>query len=159
MIAQRLVELTVARSHERILMASGAREVDKAGYKYLVLMHLLFFVSFLSEELLLNRPLNPAWRILLPIFIVAQFLRYWAIFSLGAYWNTKILVATRHPPIRKGPYRFFRHPNYAAVATEFVVAPLLFSCCITAAVFTIMNAILLRRRIGIEVRALDAEWK
>ncbi len=154
LIAQRIAELIVAKRHERTLKGLGAIQIDKRGYKFIVGMHVAFFISLVLEKLIFNRPVSPEWRILIVIFLAAQFLRYWAIVSLGVYWNTKVLVLPTHPMLRKGPYRILRHPNYVAVVTELAVIPLILSCYVTAATFTIINAFVIRRRIRIEVRAL-----
>lgn len=154
LIAQRLFELRIAKRHEEKLRKLGASEVDKNGYRVIVGMHSAFFVSLVLEEVFLNRGVSPEWPVFLTIFVAAQLLRYWAIHSLGAFWNTKIIVAPNHPIVRKGPYRYLRHPNYVAVITEFVVIPLLFACYLTAAIFSAMNALLLARRIKVEARSL-----
>ena len=155
MLAQRAFELIIAKYHEKKLKHIGAAEIDKNGYRFIVGMHSAFFVSLVLERLILNRTLSRWWIIFAIIFVVAQVLRYWAIASLGIYWNTKILVAPHHPLLRKGPYKISRHPNYIAVITEFAVVPLIFSCYITSLVFTILNAFVIRRRIRVEVRALE----
>lgn len=152
--AQRLFELSVAKRHERILRMKGAVEVDARGYRYIVLMHSAWFASMIVEFVFLKRSIDPYWPVILAIFAAAQVLRYWAISSLGAYWNTKILVAPNHPLIRKGPYRFIRHPNYVAVIAEIAVVPLIFSCYTTATFFSVLNAIVLRRRVRLEMKAL-----
>lgn len=155
LITQRVFELSIARHHEKILLSRGAVEVDRRGYRCIVLMHSSWFASTISEFVLLRRSLNPYWMALLVIFVAAQILRYWAITSLGIYWNTKILIAPNRQLIRKGPYRFIRHPNYLAVITEIAAVPLIFSCYITAIMFTLLNAVVLRRRIRLETRALN----
>ena len=53
-----------------------------------------------------------------------------------------------------GPYRFFSHPNYVAVVVEGIALPLVHTAWITAVVFTVLNALVLRTRIGIENSAL-----
>jgi len=155
-MAQRAVELVIAKRHERELKKIGAVEIDKGGYRFIVGMHIAFFISLVFEYLILNRILSEWWIILVIIFLGAQILRYWAINSLGIYWNTKILVVPQHPLLKKGPYRFFPHPNYAAVITELLVVPLIFSCYITAIVFTILNAVVIRRRVRIETHTLNS---
>ncbi len=154
LLIQRFAELAVAKRHENILKKAGATEVDRKGYSFIVAMHAAFFVALPLETILMKRTPSSLWIVFLAAFAAAQFLRYWAISSLGVYWNTRIIVAPNHPTINKGPYRFLRHPNYVAVITELAVIPLIFSCYITAIVFTILNSILLRRRIRIERRAL-----
>jgi len=56
--------------------------------------------------------------------------------------------------VTSGPYRFLRHPNYLAVVLEGIALPLVHTAWITAAVFTVANAALLRVRIAAEERAL-----
>jgi methyltransferase len=153
-ILQRIAELILARRNEKILRAKGAVEFDKNGYKVIVAMHVAFFTSLVSEKIFLEKELNRWWIIFGVLFIGAQVLRYWAIGSLGVYWNTKILVAPNHKLITRGPYKYIRHPNYIAVITEIMVIPLIFSCYLTAAVFSLINLILLRRRIKVEEGAL-----
>ena len=47
-------------------------------------------------------------------------LRLWVIVSLGSYWTTRVITLPGAPLIRRGPYRFLRHPNYVVVAGEIV---------------------------------------
>jgi methyltransferase len=153
-ISQRLIELRFAKRNEKILKAQGATEFDKKGYRVIVVMHIAFFISLACEKLLLNRTLNSYWFIFVFLFLAAQVLRYWAIKTLGVYWNTKVLVIPNHSLVITGPYKYLRHPNYIAVITEIAVIPLIFSCYITAVVFSLINFILLRRRIKIEESVL-----
>ena len=153
-VIQRISELILSKRNEKYLKSQGAIEHDKEGYKYIVLMHNLFFVSLILEFVFLERHLNPYWQILLIIFICTQMLRYWAIFTLGKRWNTKILVLPNTEPIKSGLYKHLKHPNYIAVIIEIGVIPLLFSCYNTAIVFSVLNLIVLRRRIMIEEKAV-----
>jgi methyltransferase len=151
---QRVTELVLAKKNEKILRSMGAKETDKAGYKVIVVMHILFFVSLIGEKIIFNCQLHESWILLLILFLLTQVLRYWAITSLGVFWNTKILVIPEHTRIKAGPYKYLDHPNYLAVAVEILVIPLIFSCYITSIVFSIVNFFVLRRRITIETEAL-----
>ena len=153
-ILQRTAELMIARRNERILKSQGAMEFDKNGYRVIAAMHVVFFVSLICERFFLHRTLNTYWIVFASLFAGAQILRYWAIRSLGVHWNTKVLVVPDQKLATAGAYRYFRHPNYIAVVTEIAVIPMIFSCYITAAVFSLFNLILLRRRIKIEEGAL-----
>ena len=151
---QRLVELLLSRRHERLLRARGAVERGRGHYPLIVALHALWLLSTLVEGLL-RGPDPPAyWPLPLALFLLVQPLRYWAIFSLGEYWNTRILVVPGTMPIRRGPYRYLKHPNYVVVATELFTFPLIFGAWITAFVFSIFNAALLYVRIKRENRAL-----
>jgi methyltransferase len=156
LISQRAFELILAKRNEQIVKSRGALEFDRDGYRYIVVMHVAFFISLVLENFLLQRELNRFWVLFLPIFLAAQILRYWAISSLGVYWNTKVLVVPGSELTTKGPYRYLKHPNYVAVVVEIAVIPLIFSCYFTSILFSIMNLILVRRRIGIEESALES---
>jgi methyltransferase len=56
--------------------------------------------------------------------------------------------------VRRGPYRFLNHPNYVVVALETVALPLAFGAWRTAFVFSFLNALMMRVRIGVENQAL-----
>ena len=57
-------------------------------------------------------------------------------------------------PVRRGPYRFLRHPNYVAVAIELLAAALFFGAWWSAVVFSALNLTALAVRIPVEERAL-----
>lgn len=155
-ILQRLSELLLAKRNEKTVRSEGAVEYDAPGYKVIVLMHTAFLVSFAAEYFLLGRSLSPYWLPLVCVFVLAQLLRYWAIRSLGKFWNTRILIVPGERLVTTGPYKYLRHPNYVSVVIEIAVIPLIFSCYITAAVFTALNILALRRRIRIEKSALSS---
>ena len=46
------------------------------------------------------------------------------------------------------------HPNYVAVVVEGIALPLVHTAWLTAVVFTVLNAVLLRTRIRVENTAL-----
>jgi methyltransferase len=73
---------------------------------------------------------------------------------LGPRWNTRIIVIPGLPLVDGGPYRWLRHPNYVAVVLEGIALPLVHTAWITAVVFTVVNAGLLRVRIASENAAL-----
>jgi methyltransferase len=86
--------------------------------------------------------------------IAAQGLRWWCITSLGRQWNTRVVVIPGAERVSGGPYRLMPHPNYVAVVAEGIALPLVHGAWITALTFTVLNALLLRKRISIENSAL-----
>jgi methyltransferase len=151
---QRLLELTYSRRNEIRLRARGAVERGRGHYPVIVAIHTLWLVSTLVEGLL-RGPEPPVWWPLpLAAFLLVQPLRYWAIFSLGVNWNVRVLVVPGGKLVRRGPYRYFPHPNYVVVAVEVLTFPLIFGAWITAIVFSLLNAALLYVRIQTENRAL-----
>lgn len=155
-VVERLVELAIARSNERWIKRQGAIEVGAGHYRLMVVMHVAFFVSLVVEVVLFHR--RPASWDFAPflIFLMAQCIRVWALWSLGRFWNTKVLVLPGAAVVRRGPYRFVRHPNYLVVCLELLALPLAFQAYFTALLFTVLNGLLLAVRIPIEERALGA---
>jgi methyltransferase len=152
--AQRIGELVVAARNARRLLARGAREHGREHYPLLVLLHVLFPLALVAEVVALGaRPggLAPLW---LGLWLAAQGLRYAAMRALGEHWNTRVLVLPGAPLVRRGPYRWLRHPNYLAVVIEFVAAPAMFGAWRTALAFSLANLLAMRVRIRSEERAL-----
>ncbi|MBT2581391.1 isoprenylcysteine carboxylmethyltransferase family protein [Planococcus sp. ISL-109] len=155
-ILQRILEIVYARRNEKKMKQKGAIEFGADHYKWIVLLHILFFVFFIAETIQLGAALSAWWLLFLGLFIVAQIIRVWALTSLGPYWNTKIIVLPGAQKVARGPYRFLPHPNYWVVAAEILALPLIFGAWKTALFFTIANALLLLFvRIPAEERALE----
>lgn len=149
---QRLAELVHARRNTAALMARGARETGAAHYPLFVLLHggwivALFWLTAPNPE--------PQW-LWLAVFLVCQALRGWVLASLGPYWTTRIITLDGAPPVRSGPYRYVRHPNYLIVAIEIPSLPLALGMPLVALVFGVLNLALLAYRISIENRARQA---
>ena len=151
---QRLLELALSRRNERLLRARGAVEIGRGHYPLIVALHALWLLSTLTEGILRGPELPALWPIPLMLFLLVQPLRYWAIFALGEYWTTRILVVPGAKLVRRGPYRYLKHPNYVVVAVEILAFPLIFGAWITALVFSILNATLLYVRMREENRSL-----
>ncbi|MFS0552952.1 isoprenylcysteine carboxyl methyltransferase family protein [Brevibacillus sp. 179-C9.3 HS] len=152
-VLQRMAELFIAARNATYIRAKGGYEVGASHYKYIVLLHLLFFLSLMIEVAVKGSGMSlPSWwSIPFVLFLLAQGLRYWCIRSLGKRWNTRIFILPGEAPIKRGPYRFLRHPNYLVVMIEFLMLPLTFSAVVTALTFSLFNAwLLLRVRIPLE---------
>lgn len=156
--AGRLVELRIAERNRRRLLAQGAVEAAPGHYRWMVLLHTAFLVACPLEVWLLERPFLPGLAaVALVVLVLAAALRWWVIAVLGGRegrWTTRILCLPGVPPITGGPYRFLRHPNYLAVIAEIAALPLVHTAWLTAAVFSLLNAWLLRVRIAAEEAAL-----
>ena len=120
----------------------------------MVALHTLWIASTLVEGILRGPEVPALWPVPLALFLLAQALRFWAVFSLGESWNTRILVVPGVKLVRRGPYKYLDHPNYVVVVVEILAFPLIFGAWVTALVFTALNAALLYVRIREEDRAL-----
>jgi methyltransferase len=153
--AERLVELAVARRNAAWSIAHGGKEFDRSHYPVMVGMHGLLLVACVVEVWALHRPFIPwlGWP-MVAVVVLSTVVRWWCIAVLGKYWNTRIIVIPGAPLVRRGPYRWMHHPNYAAVTAEVAALPLVHSAWLTAIVFSIANALVLNVRIRDENAAL-----
>jgi methyltransferase len=147
---QRLGELVLATRNTRALLGRGAVEHGAGHYPLIVLLH----AAWLLALLFLVPPDAPLSWFWLAVFVGLQGLRLWVVASLGPYWTTRIITLPDAPLVRRGPYRFLRHPNYVVVAAEIAVLPLVFGAWRIALVFSLLNAAMLAWRIRIEEQAL-----
>jgi methyltransferase len=153
---QRLVEVRISRRHEATLKAEGGYEVGHAHFGWMKALHASWFVAMLAEVWLLDRPFIP-WlaAVALALTLAGQALRYAAIRTLGDRWTVTIWVLPEAPPVAGGIYRYVRHPNYLGVILELAAVPLLHTAWVTALVWSLLNAWLLRVRIRAEEAALE----
>jgi methyltransferase len=154
---ERLAELVVSQRNTAWSFARGGREHGAGHYPFMVVLHSGLLAGALVEVLLADRPYVPllAWT-MLALVVLAQALRWWCITTLGKRWSTRVVVVPGLPLVTGGPYRWLPHPNYVAVVVEGFALPLVHSAWLTALVFTLANAALLRVRIGVEDAALAA---
>ncbi|WP_099351620.1 isoprenylcysteine carboxyl methyltransferase family protein [Fredinandcohnia onubensis] len=153
-IAQRLIEMRIAKRNEKWILSHGGYEVGHRHYKYIVLMHILFFLSVMVEVVYFKKELSTYYPVLFFLFALTQLGRLWALQSLGMFWNTKIMILPTKQVQTKGPYKYLKHPNYLVVALEIILIPVLFKAYITAIAFSIFNLMVMAIRIPIEERAL-----
>jgi methyltransferase len=147
---QRLIELTLAAANTRSLLQRGGREVGQSHYPLFLLLHSSWLIAI---AVLTPVDQTPVWP-LVAVFFVLQLLRVWVISALGPFWTTRVITLPSAPLVRTGPYRFLRHPNYWVVVGEIAVLPLAFGQWWIAIVWSVLNALLLRHRIGVETLAL-----
>ena len=152
---ERLVELVVSKRNAEWSFARGAKEFGRPHYAVMVVIHTALLVGCAVEPWALHRPFI-AWLgwPMLGVVALSQGLRWWCIATLGPRWNTRVIVLPGAPLVREGPYRWLHHPNYVAVVAEGIALPLVHTAWLTAALFTVANAALLRVRLRVENTAL-----
>ena len=146
---QRLAELALANRNTRQLRAAGAIEYGRRHYPAIVTLHAAWLAGLWGLGYG-----SPVDRVFLMGFAVLQGARIWVIASLGRRWTTRVMVLAGEPLVRRGPYRFLRHPNYLVVALEIAVVPLALGLPRYAAVFFVLNVVVLLVRIRAENTAL-----
>jgi methyltransferase len=148
----RILELLLSKSNEKWLLQNNAVEYGNMHYPFIVALHVLFIISLIIEY---STQITTSYSIFFLIFyfLIIAF-KAWVILSLGKFWNTKIFRIPNMQLINKGPYKYFKHPNYMLVTAEIAVIPLVFHLYTTAIIFSILNAIMLFVRITEENKAL-----
>src|ERR1700722_13613180 len=145
-------ELLLSKKNEKWLLQHKAVEYGKKHYPFIVALHVLFIISLITEYSTQSKSTFSLFFFIFYFLLLIS--KTWVIFSLGKFWNTKIYHIPDTPSIKKGPYKYCKHPNYLIVVAEVAVIPLVFHLYCTAIVFTVLNAIILWVRITEENKAL-----
>jgi methyltransferase len=148
--AQRLAELAYARRNAQRLLSEGGIEHGRSHYPLMVLLHAVWLAALF---LLVPADAAVSWP-LIGIYVLLQAARLWVLASLGRFWTTRVITLPGAPLVRRGPYRWVRHPNYLIVTAEIAVLPLAFGAWQLALVFSLANAAFLALRIRVEDGAL-----
>jgi methyltransferase len=141
--------LWLSNRNTKRLVAQGAREHARGHYPLIVALHTSWLVALWWLAPL--RPIDGFW---LALFVLIELARLWVFASLGPRWTTRIIILPKAPLVRRGPYRWLNHPNYAVVVAEIAALPLVFGLWPIALVFTLLNTAILTIRIREENRAL-----
>ena len=149
-----LVETVVSLRHERALRMRGAFEPPGDVHRWMQVAYPASFVAMIGEGLWRGQPAPPVWWTGLALFLASKALKVWAIAALGPLWSFRVLILPGQALASRGPYRFLRHPNYVAVAGEFLSVALMFGAAIAGPIAAVAFGWLLRRRIQVEEEAL-----
>src|SRR5581483_10080579 len=151
LLLERGAEILLNRRHSRILAERGAVWLGEDGFGLILAAQVALFAGLLLEGGFAPWAGLGAWTWpLLGVALLAQALRYWCIATLGWRWSIRVVTVPGAERIARGPYRFFPHPNYAAVLAESIVLPLAFGAWITAVVAGPLTLLALARRVRLE---------
>src|ERR1700737_2377131 len=156
--ALRIVELQISRRHQASMIERGASKVAEPRFGWMVALHTAVLVGAAVEVIFLHRPFIPMLAaVMFVIFLAANAVRWWVIRTLGEHWNVQVMDSTRLGVITTGPFRFVRHPNYAAVMLELFALPLIHTAWATAVIGSALHAWVLSRRLAVEEPTLLAD--
>lgn len=158
----RLYELRISRRHQKDMIARGASKVDEPRFRWMVVLHTGVLIGAAAEVVFLKRPFIPLLAaVCFPLFLAANAVRWWVIRTLGEHWNVQVMNSTGLGVITSGPFRYVRHPNYAAVFTEMLVLPLIHTAWITAILGSAAHILVLSQRLSTEEKVLfsDAHYR
>ncbi len=156
-IIQRITEMRISKRNEKVLIQKGAVEFGKSHFKFIIMLHALFFISMVFEYSVKAKSIEFTLYniILLSFVVILQAFRFSTIKSLGIYWTTRIYRVPGEPLIKTGLYKYLKHPIYIIVILEIIIIPLVFNLYLTSIIFTILNLIAITVRITVENKALN----
>jgi methyltransferase len=88
------------------------------------------------------------------VLAAAKALKWWAILSLGPFWTFRVVVVPNAPLIRRGPYRWLRHPNYVGVVGELLGVAIIAGAAVSGVAAMTGFGVLLIKRIRVEEQML-----
>jgi methyltransferase len=154
----RLYELRISRRHQALMVARGAARIADPRFRWMVLLHSAVLLGSALEVVFLDRPFYPLFAaVCLAVFLAANAVRWWVIRTLGDHWNVQVMDSTGMGIVSTGPFRYVRHPNYAAVFVEMLVLPLIHCAWITAVAGSLAHVLVLSQRLATEERVLLAD--
>ncbi|MEY4669952.1 MAG: hypothetical protein RL518_2651 [Pseudomonadota bacterium] len=153
-VVERVGELFVSRRNQGRMKSDGFSEKEtSAGMRLMIALHASWYVAMVVEVVTFPTLIPRGLQLLaVSAFLLAQVLRFWALRTLGAFWNISVVTTDGHGPrfVSHGPYRFIRHPNYLVVIIEIATMPLIGGAVWTSLVFSLLNGLVLARRIPLE---------
>ncbi|HMF96770.1 MAG TPA: isoprenylcysteine carboxylmethyltransferase family protein [Vicinamibacterales bacterium] len=149
-----LIEARRAARNERVQRDRGGVEPPDDVYRVMRIAYPLAFAAMLGEGFL-RQPV-PAGLVAtgMTLFAAAKALKWWAILSLGRFWTFRVIVVPGVPLIRRGPYRWLRHPNYVGVVGELVGVAVAAGAAVFGVAAMTGFGLLLVKRIRVEERML-----
>jgi methyltransferase len=148
------IEALRARRNEHTQSARGGLEPHGDVYKLMRVAYPAVFAAMIGEATISGRSVARSILAGMVVFGIAKTLKWWAIVTLGPAWTFRVIVVPGDRMIASGPYKYLRHPNYAAVIGEFVGVALMTGSAVSGALGIVLFCVLLRRRIAVEERAL-----
>lgn len=149
-----LCEATLAARHERAQRARGGIEPAGDVYRLMQAAYPGAFLAMIGEGAARGGSSSGALITGVVLFAGAKALKWWAIHALGSSWTFRVIVVPGAALVRRGPYRFVRHPNYLAVVGELVGVALMSGAILTGPAAVGLFGALLLKRIAVEERAL-----
>jgi protein-S-isoprenylcysteine O-methyltransferase Ste14 len=81
---------------------------------YYISVIVIVVCLLLSNQNFLTMSITQNYRLLIGTLIIwaGLLIRWWAIFSLGKYFSVVVTIQSGQKLIKKGPYKYIRHPSY-----------------------------------------------
>jgi methyltransferase len=152
-----LIEARRAAANERLQRARGGVEPPDDVFKMMRTAYPSAFLLMLVDGAMGRPPEAGAVAAGAALFAASKALKWWAIRTLGPAWTFRVIVVPGAPLVKRGPYRWLRHPNYVAVVGELVAVALLTGSRIGSPIAVVGFGLLILKRVAVEQRALTPQ--
>ncbi len=121
-ILNRLIVITKTLKMKKIKGKVYAQWITKLVFIFYVLVFFAPPIEFFIVKRQINYYISVTAFL---IYIIGMILWLWAMKTLGKFWSTEIEIRDNHPLIKKGPYKYMRHPHYLFIFCELFGLPLI----------------------------------
>ncbi len=149
----RLGEVAWARTNLRRLLVRGGQLVARDGLGLMVVLHVGTMAGCAVERVNGARVGGVVSAGAFCVLVLSFVGRLWMHRVLGRRWTMRVVVLADEAPIRRGPYRFLRHPNYWILLAEVLALPAFLHAWWTLALGTLPHVWALLARVKLEERA------
>lgn len=154
-ILQRLFELRISKHNEAYILSQGGKKHSDNLLGAVKVMQVSWWIAAIAEVWYFDRPfIFTLAFVSLSITLLGQVLRYLSMQALDRRWTLPIMTLPGLPIVDRGIYGYLRHPNWLGVILEIAALPLIHGAYLTAIMFSIANAMLMRQRVQTEEQAL-----
>jgi len=146
---QRAIEFYVAYRNTRKLIGRGGFAVGPNLQPLMIALQGLWLAGLWYWAF----RLEVSWPWLFA-YLALEAARGWIVAALGSRWTTRIVVIPGNGFEDERPFNTFREPNYAIIAMEMFILPMVFGLWWYGALFAVLYAGLVYWRVTAENRAL-----
>jgi len=149
----------IGRTWETFFTSKGQKTIkikEDWTLPLLTLAYVLMLIGSIIEFYIVQRSINFYLIIIaLAVQVVAFALRWWGMKSLGTQWTNHIIPISKignkkTEVIKKGPYKYLRHPIYLGVMLDVLAIPLVLNSYYTFFFVLFINVPLQLLRLHLE---------
>ncbi|QEH45212.1 isoprenylcysteine carboxyl methyltransferase family protein [Aggregatibacter actinomycetemcomitans] len=156
----RFYTLSISIRNEKNLLKKGAIQYGKKNSIALSAIHILFYLSCITEANYNQVIFNKESQIGFMILIFSLIMLFYVIYQLKEIWTVKVYILPNHKINTSFIFKYFRHPNYFLnIIPELIGLSLLCQAKLTAMFILPLYMIILAIRIMQEEKAMKCLFK
>ncbi len=135
--------------------ANNATHKDRGSYWLILLIVWGSFVVSIQARMLDLGVFHSDLQYLgLGLAVMGIALREWSVLLLGKFFNVKVTIASNQTLVRRGPYRWLRHPAYSGSILTLVGFPVAMGTWLGALLVLLLSVAGYLYRVRVEEQAL-----